>query len=142
MKINTTVSLVAITGAVALFSSLAMAQQKSGDMMDMCKNMMNGKCMDHMKDMGDMKGGTMGMSPSASEPIAGTHTATGVVKSVDAKAGTVTVAHAPVKSLHWPSMTMAFKVEDPGLLDKVAAGKKVAFDFKQDGKDFVITSIK
>ena len=142
MKINSTVSLFALAGAVALFSNLALAQQKSGDMMGMCKNMMNGKCMDQMKDMGDMKGGAMGMSSSASEPMAGTHTATGVVKGVDAKAGTVTVAHAPVKSMHWPAMTMAFKVEDPNLLNKVAAGKKVAFDFKQDGKDYVITSIK
>jgi Cu(I)/Ag(I) efflux system periplasmic protein CusF len=33
---------------------------------------------------------------------AATHKATGVVKSVDAKNGTVTLAHAPVASMKWP----------------------------------------
>jgi Cu/Ag efflux protein CusF len=39
-------------------------------------------------------------------------------------------------------MTMAFKVEDPSLLAKFTAGKKTAFEFKQEGKDYVITSVE
>ena len=70
------------------------------------------------------------------------HQATGVVKKVDAKAGTVTLAHDPVKSLKWPAMTMPFTVKDKALLDKLQAGKKVQFEFVQQGKDYVITSIK
>ena len=70
------------------------------------------------------------------------HQATGVVKKVDAKAGTVTLAHDPVKSLNWPAMTMGFQVKDKALLEKLQAGKKVQFEFVQQGKDYVITGVK
>ena len=73
---------------------------------------------------------------------AAAHQATGVVKKVDAKAGTVTLAHDPVKSLKWPAMTMGFTVKDKALLDKLAVDKKVEFEFVQQGKDNVITSVK
>ena len=70
------------------------------------------------------------------------HQATGVVKKVDAKAGTVTLAHDPVKSLKWPAMTMGFQVKDKALLEKLQAGKKVDFEFVQQGRDNVITSVR
>lgn len=76
------------------------------------------------------------------KPAAGTHKATGVVKKIDPKAGTVTLAHDPVKSLNWPAMTMGFQVKDRTLLDKVQPGKKVEFEFVQQGKDYVITAVK
>ena len=66
----------------------------------------------------------------------------GVVRSVDAKAGTVTIAHEPIPALNWPAMTMSFKVTQPEMLEHVSAGKKV--EFMLQGKDMsaVITSIK
>ena len=70
------------------------------------------------------------------------HKATGVVKSVDAKNNTVTLAHDPVASLKWPAMTMAFKADDPKLVQGLTAGQKVDFEFTQRGKDYVLTSIK
>jgi Cu(I)/Ag(I) efflux system protein CusF len=70
------------------------------------------------------------------------HQATGVVKSTDHAKGTVTLAHDPVKSLKWPAMTMGFQVKDKTLLDKLPAGKKVEFEFVQQGRDYVITSVK
>ena len=79
--------------------------------------------------MDDMKGMDMGAQPASA-----THHASGVVKSVDAGAGAVTLAHDPVKTLSWPAMTMTFKVKDKALLDKLAVGKKVDFDFEQSGK--------
>ena len=82
----------------------------------------------------------LGKKPVA-EPQA-SHKATGVVKKVDPKAGTVTLAHDPVKSLNWSAMTMGFQVKDKMLLDKLAVGKKVEFEFVQHGKDYVITSVK
>jgi Cu(I)/Ag(I) efflux system protein CusF len=92
-----------------------------------------------MKDM-DMKGMDMGKKPDA---VAQTvHTATGVVKKVDPKAGTVTLAHDPVKSLNWSAMTMSFGVKDKAFLDKLQPGKKVEVEFVQQGKDYVITSVK
>jgi len=65
-----------------------------------------------------------------------------VVKKVDPKAGTVTLAHDPVKSLNWSAMTMGFTVKDKALLDKLQPGKKVEFEFVQQGKDYVITTVK
>jgi len=92
-----------------------------------------------MKGM-DMKDMDMGMKPVAGAQAA--HKATGVVKKLDPKAGTVTLAHEPVKSLNWSAMTMAFQVKDKTLLDKLQAGKKVEFEFVQQGKDYVITTVK
>jgi len=51
----------------------------------------------------------------------------GVVKAVDVKAATVTIAHEPIEAIGWPAMTMPFKVTSPALLDKVAVGRKVQF---------------
>ena len=69
------------------------------------------------------------------------HRATGVVKSVNAEKGTITIAHDPVPSLQWPAMTMNFKASDPKILAQAKAGAKVDFAFEQRGKDYVITSI-
>ncbi|HYC48237.1 MAG TPA: copper-binding protein [Burkholderiales bacterium] len=84
------------------------------------------------------------MSPSGMAKDAKTarHTAKGTVKKVDRPARSVTLAHEPVKSLDWPAMTMAFKVQDPGLFDKLGEGKKVEFQFEQRGRDYVITGVK
>ena len=71
-----------------------------------------------------------------------THKATGVVKRVDRDKGAVTVAHDPVSSLKWPAMTMSFLVKDKATLDKLPEGGKVEFEFVQQGKDYVITSVK
>jgi Cu(I)/Ag(I) efflux system protein CusF len=94
---------------------------------------------------GGMKGMEMKGIDMDKKPVVGaqaTHKATGVVKKVDPKAGTVTLAHDPVKSLNWSAMTMGFTVRDKLLLDKLAVGKKVEIEFVQQGKDYVITSVK
>lgn len=70
------------------------------------------------------------------------HKATGKVTKIDRAAGAVTIDHEPVASMKWPSMTMAFKVKDKAMLDKVKQGAKVDFSFSQSGKDYVITNIQ
>ena len=90
--------------------------------------------------MDDMKGMDMGKPQSAASQS--THKAVGTVKKIDSKAGTVTFDHEPVKSLNWSAMTMGFKVTDKSLLDKLAEGKRVEFEFKQVGKDYVVTAVK
>lgn len=80
--------------------------------------------------------------PAKSEKRDATHKAAGVVKKVDGKSGTVSIAHEPVKSLNWPGMTMSFRVADKALLEKLAADKKIDFEFEQRGKDYIITSIR
>ena len=104
--------------ALLLPAAAAVAQQK----------------MDDMKPMG------AAMKPAAAAQM--THMAVGTVKKVDAKAGMVTFAHEPVKSMNWPAMTMAFKVKDKMLFDKLADGRKVEFEFVPEGKDYVLKSVK
>lgn len=89
-----------------------------------------------------MKMDDKGKMDMSSKSDKATHNAVGVVKAVDQAKGSVTFAHEPVKSLNWPSMTMAFQGKDKTLLDKLPAGKKVSFDFVQQGKEYVVTAVK
>lgn len=70
-----------------------------------------------------------------------THHAEGVVKTIDQAKSTVTVAHDPVKSLGWPTMSMGFKVPDRALLAKFKQDQRVSFEFVQQGGDYVVTQI-
>ena len=63
----------------------------------------------------------------AAAPAAGSVEGVGVVKKIDAKAGSVTIAHDPIKALNWPAMTMPFKVADKAVLGKMKPGAKVHF---------------
>ncbi|MBI2770413.1 MAG: copper-binding protein [Burkholderiales bacterium] len=91
--------------------------------------------------MDDIKGMDMGKKPSV-EAKQATHKAKATVKKADNKAGTVTLAHEPVESLNWPSMTMNFKVKDKMLWSKLGDGKKVDVEFVKDGDDYVVTKVK
>lgn len=61
---------------------------------------------------------------------AATVTGTGVVKKLDAKAGTVTIDHGPIKALNWGAMTMPFKLSDASLLSGLKVGSKVTFQLR------------
>ena len=115
----------AVVFAVALAGSATIAQ--AGEM----------KGMDMKMEMKDMSPSQM-----AKDAKPGKHSAKGTVKSVDSKAQTVTLDHEPVKSMNWPAMSMAFKVQDKALMDKLGQGKKVEVEFEQRGKDYVITSAR
>lgn len=65
----------------------------------------------------------------------------GVIKAVDARAGTVTIAHGPIAALKWPAMVMKFKVEKASVLNGVTVGKKVHFVLKNIGGKPVVTQI-
>jgi len=98
------------------------------------------KDMDMQKGM-DMKG--MEMKKDGGKAGQGTvHKGTGVVKKVDASKGAVTLDHEPIKSVNWSAMTMTFNVKDKKMLENVKSGQKVQFEFVQEGKENVITSIK
>ena len=51
----------------------------------------------------------------------------GIVKRVDATAGSVTIAHGPVANLRMPGMTMTFLVKDRTWLDGLKEGTPVRF---------------
>lgn len=101
--------------------------------MDM-KNMDAKSCQDMMKGM-DMHQANKGSKATR-------HEAVGTAKSVDPAAGTVTLAHGPVKSLNWPAMTMGFAVKDKALFDKLSVGKKVDVEIVQQDDKYVITTVK
>lgn len=65
----------------------------------------------------------------------------GVIKAVDARAGTVTIAHGPIAALKWPAMVMKFKVEKASVLTGVSVGKKVHFVLQNIGGKPVVTQI-
>lgn len=115
----------AIVCAVAVLSlsafAPAQAQMKGMDMKDM----------DHK-----------GMDKGAKKSQAQSHHAVGVVKSVNAEKGTVSVDHEPVQSMKWPAMSMSFKAKDKKVLQSLKAGQKIEFDFEQHGKEYVITKVK
>jgi Cu(I)/Ag(I) efflux system protein CusF len=75
-----------------------------------------------------------------SQPTAAVH-GVGVVKGIDSKAATVTLAHQAIPALHWPAMTMAFKVARPELLTGVVVGARVNFDLQGNGMSQTITAI-
>lgn len=80
-----------------------------------------------------------GMKMEASAPVS-VNRAKGVVKELDAKKGTVTLAHEAVPALKWPAMTMAFRVP-PQLAKGVEVGQKVDFEFEAKGMAGTITRI-
>jgi len=88
-----------------------------------------------MKDMDAMGKDKKGMEGK-------THKGVGTVTKVDPIGGKVTLAHGPIQSLKWPAMTMTFGVKDKALLGKLSQDKKVEFESVQQGKDYVVTSVK
>lgn len=65
----------------------------------------------------------------------------GVVRGVDAQAGSVTLEHGEIPDLMM-AMTMTFPVEDPAILAGVSVGDEVDFLVKQDGDRIVVTRIR
>lgn len=94
-----------------------------------------------MKD-GDMHMKGMDMKKDKKGSAGTVHKASGKVTKVDAANGSVTIAHGPVASMSWPSMTMSFKAKDKAMLNKVKPGDEVQFSFVQSGKDHMITDIR
>lgn len=51
----------------------------------------------------------------------------GTVKKVDKGAGKLTISHEAIENLGMPQMTMAFRVKDPAMLDRLKAGDRINF---------------
>jgi Cu/Ag efflux protein CusF len=49
------------------------------------------------------------------------------VKKADKDTGKLTIKHGPLNNLDMPGMTMAFKVKEPAMLDRVKTGDQVRF---------------
>lgn len=67
--------------------------------------------------------------------------ALGVVESVDAAAGQVTIDHGEIPGL-MGAMTMTFAVSDPALLEGIEVGNSVVFDVKYEKGSYRVTAIR
>lgn len=76
-------------------------------------------------------------------PAKVSHRATGTVQEIDDKGNTLSIAHGPIPSLKWPSMTMEFAVSHNTLLKGLQAGAAITFEFveRQPG-EWVIVSLE
>lgn len=76
---------------------------------------------------------TAAESTSAGKPVSADreimHLSTGMITAVSTT--DVTLAHEPVPSLNWPSMTMLFKLPASGLPADLKVGDRVTFSFAQ-----------
>jgi Cu(I)/Ag(I) efflux system membrane fusion protein len=81
------------------------------------------------------RGETRGVQASAIE-----HVAEGTVISVDTAAGKLVIAHGPVATLDWPSMTMGFAVRDRALLESFKPQDAIEFRFVEGASGFEITT--
>ncbi|MBI5936701.1 MAG: efflux RND transporter periplasmic adaptor subunit [Betaproteobacteria bacterium] len=86
-------------------------------------------------------GGLSQPSPATTAKTVG-HRGDGVVETIDAKVGTVTLSHGPIASLNWPPMTMDFVLANPALAAKLKPGARVSFEMveRQPG-EYVITQM-
>ena len=66
----------------------------------------------------------------------------GVIKAIDSKARTITIAHGAIPALGWPSMTMTFAAAPKLSLLTVKPGDKIAFGLDAKGMSGVVTSVQ
>ena len=75
----------------------------------------------------------------AADPLA---ISQGTIKKVDKAHGTMTVSHGPLENLGMAGMTMPFKVQDAGWLDKFKAGDKIRFRVEELKTGYTIVRIE
>ena len=66
----------------------------------------------------------------------------GEIKKVDKDTGKLTIKHGPLNNLNMPGMTMAFKVQEPGMLDQVKAGDQVRFRVERLNGTYTVTKLE
>jgi Cu/Ag efflux protein CusF len=131
---------IAVCTLSTMFAPASWAQ--SGGSMDM-KDMDMSKCKEmkgsDMSQCMGMMGKDKAAVKSSQEKV---HKGAGTITALDKAKSKVTIAHGPIPTLKWSSMTMAFGVKEKTLLDKLSADKKIEFEFVQEGADYIITTAK
>jgi Cu(I)/Ag(I) efflux system membrane fusion protein len=78
-------------------------------------------------------------APPSDDADAETHNASGRIAAIAGE--NITIAHGPIESLQWPSMTMGFHLEHADLARGLVLGDEVRFRFRQHGSAYVIDEI-
>lgn len=66
----------------------------------------------------------------------------GQVKKVDKAQGKLTIRHGPLENLGMPAMTMVFRVQDPGWLDRVEPGDNIRFLADRVNGVYTVTTLE
>jgi len=66
----------------------------------------------------------------------------GEVRKVDKAAGKVTIKHGHMPKFDMPPMTMAYRVKDKSMLDKLKPGDKIKFDVDGAGSEFTVLHLE
>jgi Cu(I)/Ag(I) efflux system periplasmic protein CusF len=66
----------------------------------------------------------------------------GQVKKVDKAQGKLTIKHGPLENLGMPGMTMVFRVQDPGWLDRVKPGDYIRFLADRVNGVYTVTTLE
>lgn len=82
-----------------------------------------------------------GDQPAASveKRVPETHSGSGTIEKISGLE--VTIAHGPIASLGWSSMTMGFAADGPKQLSGLKAGDRITFSFVQDTAGARLTAI-
>ena len=86
-------------------------------------------------DMSNMPG-------MAAGPTAKHGKGVGVIRAIDAKAGTLTIQHGPIQAISWPAMTMTFKAKPANLLSGLKVGQTIGFDTTVHGMSADVTAVR
>lgn len=80
-------------------------------------------------------------TPPEKKPGVG-HQGEGTVKSIDPKTATLSIAHSPIPSLKWQSMTMDFKAANPSLLVGLKPGAAITFEIVERAPgEWIVTKV-
>ena len=66
----------------------------------------------------------------------------GEVRSIDKAAGKVTLKHGAMPKFDMPPMTMAYRVKDKTMLDRLKPGDKVKFEADGVGGEFTVLRLE
>jgi Cu(I)/Ag(I) efflux system periplasmic protein CusF len=66
----------------------------------------------------------------------------GEVRKIDKAAGKVTIKHGPMPDLNMPAMTMAYRVKDKAMLDKLKPGDRIRFETESVGGAFTVVRLE
>ncbi len=79
---------------------------------------------------------------SATPDSADTALSAGEIKKVDRDTGKLTIKHGALTNLNMPGMTMAFKVQNPSMLDQVKAGDNIHFRVENLNGSLTVTKLE
>ena len=80
--------------------------------------------------------------PAPQVPPSNAPLVVGTVKKVDDAAGKVTLDHETIPNIGMDAMTMAYKVQDPGMLKGLKPGEKVRFSADRVNGSIAVTRIQ